>query len=123
MSILTYIQCMNIAEKPLIWLQNEIKTPPFSKTARLEAGYLLRKLQLGESLSMPYSRPTPSIGKRCHELRITDKNMIWRIIYRIDPDAIIILHVFDKKSNKIPVQIIEICKQRIKHYDSVINPE
>jgi len=110
---------MDIAEKPLVWLQNEIKTPPFSKSARLEAGFLLRKLQLGETLSMPHSRPMSSIASRCHELRITDKNLIWRIIYRIDPDAILILHVFDKKTNQTPKQVIALCKQRIKLYDSI----
>jgi hypothetical protein len=26
-------------EKPLVWLQGEIKTPPFSSAARIEAGY------------------------------------------------------------------------------------
>ena len=110
---------MNIADKPLVWLQGEIKTPPFSTNARLEAGFLLRKLQLGESLSMPHSKPMPSIGPKCHELRINDKNIIWRIIYRIDSDAIIILHVFDKKTNKTPKQVIELCKERIKNYDSI----
>jgi len=68
---------MEIAEKPLVWLYSEIKTPPFSKSARLEAGFLLRKLQHGETLSMPHSKPMPSIGSKCHELRITDKNLIW----------------------------------------------
>jgi len=96
-----------------------VKAPPFSKTARLEAGFLLRKLQLGEILSMPYSKPMPAIGPRCHELRINDKNLTWRIIYRIDPDAIIILHVFDKKTNKTTKQVIDICKERIKRYDSI----
>ena len=110
---------MNIADKPLVWLQGEIKTPPFSTNARLEAGFLLRKLQLGESLSMPHSKPMPSIGPKCHELRINDKNIIWRIIYRIDSDAIIILHVFDKKTNKTPKQVIELCKERIKNYESI----
>ncbi|MGD0310815.1 MAG: hypothetical protein ABSC02_16195 [Acidobacteriota bacterium] len=32
--------------------------------------YLLRKLQKGQSLEMPHSRPMPAIGERCHELRI-----------------------------------------------------
>jgi hypothetical protein len=32
-------------EKPLVWLHGEEKTPPFSKEARLEAGFLLRRLQ------------------------------------------------------------------------------
>jgi phage-related protein len=68
---------------------------------------------------MPYSRPMPSIGPRCYELRINDKNLSWRIIYRIDPDAIIILHIFDKKTNKIPKQGVEICQSRIKLYDSL----
>ena len=110
---------MNIADKPLVWLHGEIKTPPFSTSARLEAGFLLRKLQLGEILSMPHSRPMPGIGAKCHELRISDKNVIWRIIYRIDADAIIILHVFDKKTSKTPKQVIELCQQRLKFYDSI----
>lgn len=119
MSNLTYIGTMNSTDKPLVWLHSEIKTPPFSKNARLEAGFLLRKLQLGEMLSMPHSRPMPSIGSNCHELRITEKNLIWRIVYRIDTDAIIILHVFDKKTNRTPKQVLELCKRRLKLYDSV----
>ena len=59
--------------KPLVWLSGEIKTPPFSAAARLEAGLLLRRLQRGDLLAMPLSRPMPSIGPRCHELRIVDE--------------------------------------------------
>ncbi|MCC3456521.1 MAG: hypothetical protein JGK24_29725 [Microcoleus sp. PH2017_29_MFU_D_A] len=58
--------------KPIVWLSGEVKTPPFSTDARIQAGFLLRKLQDGENLSMPLSRPMPSIGERCHELRISD---------------------------------------------------
>lgn len=105
-------------EKPLVWLHGEIKTPPFSKEARLEAGFLLGKLQGGENLSMPHSRPMPSIGRRCHELRITDENKTWRIIHRIDRDAIIILEVFEKKTNQTPKYVIEVCRKRIKYYAS-----
>ena len=88
--------------KPLIWLKGEVKTPPYSKDARIEAGCLLRDLQEGTKLSLPQSRPMPSIGKRCHELRITDENVIWRIVYRIDSDAIIIASVFKKKTQQTP---------------------
>jgi hypothetical protein len=63
---------MATTDKPLVWLRGEVKTPPFSVAARLEAGTLLRRLQGGERLSMPHSRPMPSIGSRCHELRIVD---------------------------------------------------
>ena len=108
---------MNPTDKPLVWLHGEVKTPPFSSTARIEAGYLLRQLQQGESLSLPHSRPMPPIGPRCHELRITDADKIWRIIHRIDPDAIVILEVFKKKSRKTPTAIIEACKRRLREYD------
>jgi phage-related protein len=83
----------------------------------MEAGFLLRQLQRGESLSMPQSRPMPGIGPRCHELRIKDEAATWRIIYRIDNDAIIILEVFDKNDNKTPKSVIDNSKNRLSAYD------
>ena len=105
-------------DKPLIWLHGEIKTPPFSQAARLEAGFLLRKLQRGESLSLPHSRPMPAIGPRCHELRVTDKRKTWRVIYRIDADAIVILEVFEKQTTRTPAQGVDTCQRRLRNYDS-----
>lgn len=110
---------MTWVEKPLVWLLEKIKTPPFSREARLEAGYLLRCLQEGEKLSMPHSRPMPSVGGRCHELRVKDVNKAWRIVYRIDQDAILILDIFEKKTSKTPKNCIETCKSRMKQYDEV----
>ena len=109
---------MSIHDKPLVWLHGEIKTPPFSSAARVEAGYLFHLLQMGEKLKMPHSRPMPNIGINCHELRINDEKSIWRIIYKIDSDAIIILEVFNKKSQQTPKKVIENCKKRIKEYDN-----
>jgi len=109
---------MNTGDKPLVWLHGEVKTPPFSDGARIGAGYLLRLLQKGESLGMPHSRPMPSIGSRCHELRIVDKEATWRIIYRVDQDAVIILEVFKKKTAQTPKRIINICKKRLKDYNN-----
>jgi len=60
----------------------------------------------------------PSIGARCHELRIVNARIHWRIIFRIDHDAIIILEVFRKTTQQTPVQVINTCKTRIKHYDN-----
>lgn len=82
------------AGKPLAWLHGEIGTPSFSAEARVEAGVLLRRLQRGDNIPLPHSRPMPGIGKACHELRIRDTNRIWRIVYRVDPEAIVILEVF-----------------------------
>lgn len=104
-------------DKPLVWLHGEVKTPPFSPSARLQAGFLLRRLQWGETLSMPHSRPMPSIGSRCHELRVNDEAATWRIIYRIDLDAIVIAEVFSKKTQATPAKVIETCKKRLKEYD------
>ena len=108
---------MNGLDKPIVWLKGEVKTPPFSCEARIEAGVLLRRLQQGETLGMPYSRPMRAIGPRCHELRIQDENVTWRIIYRLDPDAVIIGGVFEKKTSRTPKRVIEACKQRFKQYD------
>jgi phage-related protein len=108
---------MDIINKPLIWLHGEVKTPPFSLAARLEAGFLLRELQQGENLGLPHSRPMPSIGSHCHELRIRDDNKTWRIIYRIDPDAIVIADVFMKTTRTTPKTVIEISQQRFTQYD------
>lgn len=104
-------------EKPLVWLHGEVKTPPFSVMARIEVGLLLRKLQQGEKLSMPHSRTMPSIGKRCHELRVNDADINWRIVYRIDIDAIVILDVFKKQTQQTPKAVISKCKKRIIQYD------
>ncbi len=77
-------------DKPLVWLHGEVKTPPCNDKARVEAG---------------------------HWLRIRDENINWRIIYRIDPDAIVIVNVFKKKTQKTPRRIIDRCKERLKQYD------
>ena len=102
-----------------MWLHGEVKTPPFSKAARREAGFLLRMLQCGESLSMPQSRPMPEIGRRCHELRIIDQDQTWRIVYRLDSDAVLILEVFSKKTGRTPKSVIEVCRNRLRRYDEL----
>ncbi|MDH5668206.1 MAG: type II toxin-antitoxin system RelE/ParE family toxin [Nitrospira sp.] len=104
-------------EMPLVWLKGEIKTPPFSQKARLEAGYLLRLLQEGASLGLPPSRPMPVIGARCHELRINDTSGTFRIMYRVDADAILILEVVKKKTEQTPQSVIETCRRRLRDYD------
>lgn len=105
------------SEKPLVWLHGEVKTPPFSQGARIEAGTLLRRLQRGEKLNLPHSRPMPVIGPRCHELRIQDRAVTWRLMYRVDADAVIIAEVFAKKTQATPQQVVEVCQRRLRQYD------
>jgi phage-related protein len=109
-----------LEDKVLVWLRGQIITPPFTTAARREAGVLLRQLQQGIVLGLPKSRPMPSVGVRCHELRIPDKDCTWRIIYRIEPDAILILDVFQKKTQATPKSVIEQSKARLAQYLKVI---
>ncbi len=104
--------------REVVWLRGDVQSPPFSREARLEAGALLRRLQSHERLKMPHLRTMESIGARCHELRIRDHPNSWRIILRLDPEAIVILDVFRKQSEKTPERVIQNCRQRLAMYDT-----
>jgi phage-related protein len=106
--------------KPLVWLHGEVKTPPFTREGRQEAGMLLRLLQRGERLGMPQSERLPGVCPSCGALRVPDAAHNWRIMYRIDSDAVLILEVYAKKTQKIPKAVIDRCKQRLKDYDEVV---
>lgn len=80
---------------------------------------LLRLLQQGEQLNMPQAEPLPNVGSRCGALRVRDAEHSWRIMYRADSDAVLILEVYSKKTRKIPDEIISRCKDRLKRYDAV----
>ena len=108
---------MNEEGKPIIWLHGEVKTPPFTVAARFETGLLLRRLQEGENIGMPHSRPMPSVGRRCHELRVRDENKNWRIMIRIDEDAIIVAEVFNKTTQETPKSVIDNCQRRLNKFD------
>jgi phage-related protein len=106
--------------KPLAWLHGEIKTPPFTAEGRKEAGDLLRLLQEGETLGMPQAEPLPIVGPRCGALRVRDGQHNWRIMYRVDADAVLVLEVYAKKTQKIPQTVIDRCKKRLKAYDEAV---
>lgn len=106
-------------DKPLQWLAQALVTPPVSAQARREAGLLLRRVQRGESMRMPDSRPMPGVGRGVHELRVRDpvSEMTWRIVYRIDPEAILVVHWWAKKSRKTAQRDIDLCQRRLRAYD------
>ena len=110
---------MSLSDKPLRWMMDTLTTPPVGEDARIEAGVLLRRLQRGETLGLPDSRPMPTIGRRVHELRIDDgtRRVSWRIVYRIDEDAILVVDWFEKKTPTTPARVIDLCRRRLRDYD------
>lgn len=108
---------MSPIDKPLVWLEGPLSSPPLSTHARREIGFLLRLLQRGETLGMPHSRPMPVIGRRCHELRVPDTNLSWRVVYRVDHSAVIVAGIFPKKTERTPKNLIARFRNRFAHFD------
>ena len=69
---------------------------------------------------MPHSRPLPVFGPRCHELRVRDSGHRWRVVYRIDSDAIVIAGVLDEKSPRTPAEFVESCRRRLRAFDDAV---
>jgi len=105
-------------EKTLVLIAGEIKSPPFSVGARREAGRLLGRVQAGETLGMPHSRPMPSIGRNVNELRVRDEDHNWRIIYRADARIVLVIEIFEKKTPTTPKHVIELCRKRLRDWDA-----
>ncbi len=75
----------------------------------------LAKLELGLSLSMPLSRPMPSIGPRVHELRFRDRSGIYRVVYFLALNRVVhVLCAFKKTTQKTEQRYIELAKQRLR---------
>jgi len=76
-------------------------------------------LASGIMLSMPVSRPLPRVAKGLHELRISERSGEYRIFYVIKVgDAIYILHVAHKKTQKMDARTIYLVKNRLKEIES-----
>ena len=104
-------------DKPIVWLADRIKTPPFSSSGRREVGWLLRRLQRGERLQMPHSRAMPAIERGCHELRVRDENGDWRVVYRADSTAVVVIGMLRKQTRRTPGSVIETRRARFEDYE------
>ena len=75
----------------------------FPEGVREDLADALARLEVGQNLSMPLSRPMPSIGSGVHELRFCDRQGIYRVIYFIKRSREIwLLHAFKKKTKATP---------------------
>ena len=68
-------------------------------------------------------RSMPSIGRHRYEPRVRDTGQNWRIVSRVDEDAIVIVEVFAKENSNTPKKAIETCKARLRAYDGLIRGE
>ncbi|PIR22158.1 MAG: hypothetical protein COV44_09475 [Deltaproteobacteria bacterium CG11_big_fil_rev_8_21_14_0_20_45_16] len=76
---------------------------------------LLDLLASGESLGMPISRPMSDIAHGVHELRIKDAGGQYRVFYYTKVgDAILVFHLFKKKTQQLPKREREIASKRLK---------
>jgi phage-related protein len=41
----------------------------------------------------------------------------WRIVHRLDPDTVVIVEVFSKKTQATPKTVIDACTRRLREYD------
>lgn len=87
----------------------------FPEEVRGDLADALARLEEGLNLSMPLSRPMPSIAPGAHELRFRDRSGIYRVVYWIRrQNEIWLVHAFKKKTQATPALNIEVAKQRIK---------
>lgn len=102
--------------KRVIWDKAAIETiRSFSAEVRQEIGALLRILQDGGQLGMPQSRPMKQVASSAFELRVKDRDGIYRVFYVLfDKHRIMVPHAFTKKTQKTPLQEIETAQKRLR---------
>ena len=87
----------------------------FSEAARARLGRELFRLQLGETLQMPTSRPMSSVAAGVAELRVRDENGVYRVFYyTASALGILVFHAFTKKTQQTPPLEIEVARKRLK---------
>ncbi len=93
--------------------QKEIEE--FPQDIREDLTDMLARLDAGLMLSMPMSRPMPSVGRKIYELRLKDRSGIYRVIYMLVRQGDIwLVHAFKKKTQQTPKQNIDLAKKRMK---------
>lgn len=92
--------------------QRELEDLP--EEVRGDLADALARLEEGQNLSMPLSRPMPSVGKNVHELRLRDRAGAYRVFYFIKiKHEIVLLYAFKKKAQQTPFHVIETVRKRL----------
>ena len=84
----------------------------FPDDARSTAGYQLREVQKGSDPSD--WKPMTTIGSGVREIRIREASGAFRIIYVASiGDQVVVLHAFQKKTQKTPQKDIDLAATRL----------
>ncbi len=102
--------------KEVIWHTKALEElRKFPGGIKQNLGYLIHRLQMGDKLTSPYSRPIKSVEIGVNELRVKDSTGAYRVFYYLKTQhGIILFHAFKKKTQKTPKKEIEIGKKNLK---------
>ena len=100
----------------VVWNKQTLyRIKSFPVEIRKELGYLIFRLQVGDFLDMPYSRPMSTIATGCYELRVKNSDGVYRAFYFLKLNKrILIFHAFVKKEQKTPKKEIDLGKINLK---------
>ena len=93
--------------------QREIQR--FPEEIRGDLADALARLDAGQLLAMPLSRPMSIIGNGVHELRLKDRFGMYRFFYvLLGAGVVYVLHAFQKKMQATPQSSIDLARKRLK---------
>lgn len=87
----------------------------FPDEARIEAGYQLSEIQHGRE---PADwKPLKVVGAGVREIGVRDASGAYRVIYLATlPEQVLVLHVFEKKTQKTPQRDIDLAALRLRDW-------
>jgi phage-related protein len=87
----------------------------FPKEARIRLGKGLFRLQMGEQIGMPNSRPMPGVAAGVSELRVKGADGSYRAFYYVaSSQGVLVFHAFVKKTQRTPPLEIELARKRLQ---------
>jgi phage-related protein len=100
--------------KAVVWMgSSKDDLIAFPADARREAGYQLERVQYGDD---PHNwKPMTSVGSGVREIRVREASGAFRVMYLATrPEAIYVLHCFQKKSQQTSREDLALAKVRLK---------
>jgi len=100
--------------KPVTFLGDSLEAVrAFPVTARREAGFQLDRVQRG--LLPENWKPLRAVSQGVNEIRVRDEAGAFRVLYVTSlPEALYVLHAFQKKTQKTAKGDLELARARLK---------